>query len=169
MLFLFIIDNLFQFPLSPFPSYCRRWRYTRRLRFTIQQYRLLTHLLHYIISQLLQCHFSLNLLQFFQQIEWDIWDKKNTHRNAQKGIRCIFLDIKKAYKIESQLLVGSFLRYGRDSNPRPPAWQAGILTSWTTTPLSLSWLIKYLSQLRCKDSTFFCNNQTFYELFSQNM
>ena len=27
-----------------------------------------------------------------------------------------------------------FLRNGRDSNPRPPAWQAGILTSWTTTP-----------------------------------
>lgn len=26
------------------------------------------------------------------------------------------------------------LRYGRDSNPRPPAWQAGILTSWTTAP-----------------------------------
>ena len=25
-------------------------------------------------------------------------------------------------------------RNGRDSNPRPPAWQAGILTSWTTTP-----------------------------------
>ena len=29
-------------------------------------------------------------------------------------------------------------RYGRDSNPRPPAWQAGILTSWTTTPMSKS-------------------------------
>lgn len=26
------------------------------------------------------------------------------------------------------------LRYGRDSNPRPPAWQAGILTDWTTAP-----------------------------------
>ena len=25
-------------------------------------------------------------------------------------------------------------RPGRDSNPRPPAWQAGILTSWTTRP-----------------------------------
>lgn len=32
------------------------------------------------------------------------------------------------------------LRYGRDSNPRPPAWQAGILTSWTTTPLNEVWL-----------------------------
>ena len=28
-------------------------------------------------------------------------------------------------------------RNGRDSNPRPPAWQAGILTSWTTTPLKM--------------------------------
>ena len=25
-------------------------------------------------------------------------------------------------------------RNGRGSNPRPPAWQAGILTSWTTAP-----------------------------------
>ena len=25
-------------------------------------------------------------------------------------------------------------RTGRDSNPRPPAWQAGILTDWTTGP-----------------------------------
>ncbi len=25
-------------------------------------------------------------------------------------------------------------RSGRDSNPRPPAWQAGILTNWTTAP-----------------------------------
>ena len=29
---------------------------------------------------------------------------------------------------------GPLKRYGRDSNPRPPAWQAGILTNWTTTP-----------------------------------
>ena len=28
----------------------------------------------------------------------------------------------------------SLLRCGRDSNSRPPAWQAGILTSWTTAP-----------------------------------
>ena len=26
------------------------------------------------------------------------------------------------------------LRYGRDSNPRPSAWQADILTNWTTRP-----------------------------------
>ena len=29
----------------------------------------------------------------------------------------------------------AFWRCGRDSNPRPPAWQAGILTSWTTAPI----------------------------------
>ena len=28
-------------------------------------------------------------------------------------------------------------RLGRGSNPRPPAWQAGILTNWTTEPLIL--------------------------------
>ena len=27
-----------------------------------------------------------------------------------------------------------YLRTGRDSNPRPPPWQGGILTSWTTNP-----------------------------------
>ena len=32
------------------------------------------------------------------------------------------------------LILLSPLRCGRDSNPRPPAWQAGILTSWTTAP-----------------------------------
>ena len=144
MLLLFIIDNLFQFPLSPFPSYCRRWRYTRRLRFTIQQYRLLTHLLHYIISQLLQCHFSLNLLQFFQQIEWDIWDKKTPIRMHKKGFGAFlvhFFGHKKSLQDWISIYCRHFLRYGRDSNPRPPAWQAGILTSWTTTPLSLSRLI----------------------------
>ena len=30
-------------------------------------------------------------------------------------------------------------RSGRDSNPRPPAWQAGILTNWTTRPI-FNWL-----------------------------
>ena len=41
------------------------------------------------------------------------------------------------------------LRYGRDSNPRPPAWQAGILTSWTTTPLFGTTKIYLLSGI-CK-------------------
>ena len=27
------------------------------------------------------------------------------------------------------------MRSGRDSNSRPPAWQAGILTNWTTRPI----------------------------------
>ena len=39
------------------------------------------------------------------------------------------------------MLPRDFLRYGRDSNPRPPAWQAGILTSWTTTPLF--WMLSF--------------------------
>ena len=30
-------------------------------------------------------------------------------------------------------------RSGRDSNPRPPPWQGGILTSWTTEPC---WITK---------------------------
>ena len=32
-------------------------------------------------------------------------------------------------------LVNLKWRPGRDSNPRPPAWQAGILTNWTTRPM----------------------------------
>ena len=46
------------------------------------------------------------------------------------------------------------LRYGRDSNPRPPAWQAGILTSWTTTPFVIVALCDF-SHLRCKITTHF--------------
>ena len=34
-------------------------------------------------------------------------------------------------------------RSGRDSNPRPPAWQAGILTYWTTGPIF--WFISHFS------------------------
>ena len=37
-------------------------------------------------------------------------------------------------EVKQLLILLSPQRYGRDSNPRPPAWQAGILTSWTTTP-----------------------------------
>ena len=40
--------------------------------------------------------------------------------------------------IKKPWIAPRFLRYGRDSNPRPPAWQAGILTSWTTTPLLIA-------------------------------
>ena len=29
----------------------------------------------------------------------------------------------------------NYWRSGRDSNPRPPPWQGGILTSWTTRPV----------------------------------
>ena len=50
----------------------------------------------------------------------DYKNKKNEKRNP---------------KIKHFSFSSLLLRYGRDSNPRPPAWQAGILTSWTTTPL----------------------------------
>ena len=35
-------------------------------------------------------------------------------------------------------------RSGRDSNPRPPAWQAGILTNWTTAPIDW-WVLRDLN------------------------
>ena len=34
-----------------------------------------------------------------------------------------------------QLLHSAMLRCVRDSNPWPPAWQAGILTGWTNAPM----------------------------------
>ena len=40
-----------------------------------------------------------------------------------------------AYKKKVTSSEITFLRCGRDSNPRPPAWQADILTSWTTAPV----------------------------------
>ena len=54
---------------------------------------------------------------------------KGTPPSRRRGI----YTKQKALKFETSRL----LRYGRDSNPRPPAWQAGILTSWTTTPFGL--------------------------------
>ena len=32
------------------------------------------------------------------------------------------------------LVTNQTVRTGRDSNPRPPPWQGGILTNWTTYP-----------------------------------
>ena len=45
------------------------------------------------------------------------------------------------------------LRCGRDSNSRPPAWQAGILTNWTTAPFGFG-----IANVRafCENSKFFC-------------
>ena len=56
-----------------------------------------------------------------------------------------------------------FLRYGRDSNPRPPAWQAGILTSWTTTPTF--YRTHYLLESECKGRCFVWNFQIKWEVF----
>ena len=62
---------------------------------------------------------------------------------------------------ESNLMffLSKVLRYGRDSNPRPPAWQAGILTNWTTTPTFDS----YRSRLRMQRYDYFLNLQAFWE------
>ena len=51
----------------------------------------------------------------------------------------------------------SLLRSGRDSNPRPPAWQAGILTNWTTRPCS--WIS------RANVITFY-GSHNMYQIFS---
>ena len=72
----------------------------------------------------------------------------------------LYMCKQKALKFETPRL----LRYGRDSNPRPPAWQAGILTSWTTTPFWVAFL-----RLRCKGRHFFgiCNSRS--EKYSKKM
>ena len=47
-------------------------------------------------------------------------------------------------------------RCGRDSNPRPQAWQACILTSWTTAPfLFMHQTTAVVLNCECKCRTFF--------------
>ena len=54
-------------------------------------------------------------------------------------------------------------RCGRDSNPRPPAWQAGILTSWTTAPCDFAsgTSCRFL-ECGCKDRQFSLTCKLFY-------
>ncbi len=76
----------------------------------------------------------------------------------------------------------SLLRCGRDSNSRPPAWQADILTDWTTAPrklvtisrgtlsgqpfcLSLEWLVS-LSFAVAKLGRFFDSTKSFCNFFA---
>ena len=76
----------------------------------------------------------------------------------------------------------SLLRCGRDSNSRPPAWQADILTDWTTAPrklvttsrgtlsgqpfcLSLEWLVS-LSFAVAKLGGFFDSTKSFCNFFA---
>ena len=76
----------------------------------------------------------------------------------------------------------SLLRCGRDSNSRPPAWQADILTDWTTAPrklvttsrgtlsgqpfcLSLEWLVS-LSFAVAKLGRFFDSAKSFCNFFA---
>ena len=40
-----------------------------------------------------------------------------------------------------RLSYSSKWRPGRGSNPRPPAWQAGVLTSWTTWPFTYLYVL----------------------------
>ena len=47
-------------------------------------------------------------------------------------------------------------RSGRDSNPRPPAWQAGILTNWTTRPKLFS-SVFLENNLNCGDRIWTCD------------
>ena len=56
--------------------------------------------------------------------------------NVGTTIRCVnhFATTAKIYILIVGNLLGKRWRSGRDSNPRPPAWQAGILTNWTTGP-----------------------------------
>ena len=46
------------------------------------------------------------------------------------------------------------MRTGRDSNPRPPPWQGGILTNWTTYPFCVP------SRIRTLDH--FVNSEVLY-------
>ena len=56
-----------------------------------------------------------------------------------------------------------FERCGRDSNPRPQAWQACILTSWTTAPV-LSKATVFLN-CGCKDTYFFSTSKFLLSFF----
>ena len=59
-------------------------------------------------------------------------------------------------------LLDVFLRCGRDSNSRPTAWQAGILTNWTTAPDSCSF-----SKAGAKVLLFFGLCKYFSDFFSK--
>ena len=54
---------------------------------------------------------------------------------------------------------GELWRSGRDSNSRPHAWQACILTDWTTGPRFLRTL--FFCVCECKDTTFFYSDKIF--------
>lgn len=71
------------------------------------------------------------------QFEAGVHKKKNEKESFPKGIN--------NFSFSSLLL-----RCGRDSNPRPLAWQASILTNWTTAPFFVhSWTLVERHQLYC--------------------
>ena len=57
-------------------------------------------------------------------------------------------------------ICGAFKRCGRDSNSRPSAWQADILTSWTTAPGML-----YFRRKRVQSYIVFRNLQILFKFF----
>ena len=71
--------------------------------------------------------------------------KHNTPKNRTKLLLFLQICKKKKRKLinsvdcsvenERRSIFASSLRCGRDSNPRPHAWQACILTNWTTAPI----------------------------------
>ena len=91
-----------------------------------------------------------------------LWTSLEAHRAVWMAALPTFADFRKilCWRVAEMLrktknpetFVSGFLRCGRDSNPRPHAWQACILTSWTTEPELLSY---NLSRLRCKDKYYF--------------
>ena len=63
----------------------------------------------------------------------------------------------KVLNLRTFLIFSVFIRRcGRDSNPRPQAWQACILTSWTTAPfLFMHQTTAVVLNCECKCRTFF--------------
>ena len=110
MLFNYCKSNiLLQPPLPPCPTYCRRWRYTWRLRFAIQQYRLLTYIFNYVITQLLQRYLSFCILQILQQIECKDF---TTRHKKKRGIRLLsFHDLRLSHCPSNKTTTRSPRRY----------------------------------------------------------
>ena len=78
-----------------------------------------------------------------------------TYRKKQSLYKTVSIGYKKSPRL------GELLRSGRDSNSRPHAWQACILTDWTTGPRFLRTLFVFVCE--CKDTTFFHTDQIFFE------
>ena len=76
-----------------------------------------------------------------------------TYRKKQSLYKTVSIGYKKSPRL------GELLRSGRDSNSRPHAWQACILTDWTTGPFSYLFCLIFV----CKITQFFSFHQAFYQ------